>query len=544
MPRSSQPGRLRVLPGFLRAPVLGGTLALAAVVLVGGAGARVALEMRGAAEERSRTDEAARFLTSVLAEMGPDRVRRTRRQPRDVLDDGVRRIRTELAGQPLLQARLFDAMGQVYGDWEIPGRARTLLEAGLGLRLRTLGEDHPAVAESRLHLAVFDHAAGDPGADTLFASAVATLRRHVEPGHPSLRLALLSHGLARRDRGDHAGAEALLREVVDPAHVESPTPGAPGNAGSVSPGAPGDGGSAPAVDATVAEALLHLGEILTVRGSWAEADSLLRDALAVRREIHGEPHAAVAGVLDALGGLALARGDAERAARTFRRALAMRYELFDPEHPDVAGSLRGLALVERARGNPRSAEWLLRRSLAIVAPAFGAGAPEAAELLEPLAAVRRELGDAGEAEALYGEALAIWSARGEHLAHPAEARALLGLAELRLERGEAAAAEPLFREAVAIRARILPAGHWSTAQARGALGAGLTALARRPEAEVHLTEAYETLSRTRGVESPHTREVLGHLVELYDRWEGPEGGDRYDRFATALRVRQRRSAPR
>lgn len=514
---SSATGRVRLV----RAPVVGGTLALAGAVLVGGTVAAAALEIRRAAEERSRDEEATAFLTSILAETGPGNVRRAHPEPRTALDAGVRRIRIELAGRPLLQATLFDAMGQVYGQWDLPDEARTLLEAGRGLRIRMLGEDHPAVAESRLHLAVLDHGEADPGADTLFTSAVATLRRHLEPGHPTLRRALVAHGVALRDRGEHAAAEALLREAVETAPA-APLPG----------------------DATVAEALGHLGRILTVRGSWAEAESLLEEALAARRAVHGDEHPAVADALEALGELDLARGATGAADTTFHRVLALRYRLLDPGHPDVARSLHGLARVERERGNLRSAEWLLRRALVLVGPAYGARSPEAAALMEPLARVRRELGDPVGAEGLYGEALAIWAARGEHLADPAEARALLGLAELRLERGRADAAEPLLREALAIRARMLPRGHWRTAAARGALGAGLTALDRRPEAEGHLTEAYETLSRTRGVEDRHTREVLGHLVELYDRWERPEAGDRYDRFATALRVRQRRSAPR
>lgn len=507
---------------LLRRHRLGLAAALVAAMLVGAGATATAVQANRAEEERGRAEEAATFLTSVLEQLAPEHVRRARVEPRDILDAGVDRIRAELAGRPLLQARLFDAMGEIYQGWELYPDARRLLETGLGLRLRTLGEDHPAVAESRLHLGILAYELRDPGADTFFTSAIATYRRHLEPDHPDLRWALVSYGVALRDEGDHAGAERLFREIIESAGESGP--------------------ASDATDATVAMARTYLGKILTVRGSYAEADSLLHEAVAARQALHAESHPVVADALDALGELQLARGATEAAARTFGRALSIRYDFFDERHPNVGVSLHNLAHVERARGNPGRAEWLIRRSLGIALPAFGEESADVAKLVEPLAEIRGELGDAEEAEALYLEALAIWERRGAHLAHPSKARALLGLAEIRLARGDAQGAEPLLRDAVDLRERMLPAGHWRTAVARGKLGVGLTALDRRPEAETHLTRAYETLSRTRGVEAPHTREVLSHLVELYDGWERPGGGDRYDRLATALRVRQR--APR
>lgn len=501
---------------FLRRHRMGLAAALVVAVLVGAAAAATAVQANRAEVERDRAEEAATFLTSVLEQLGPEHVRRAQVEPRNILDGGVERIRTELAGRPLLQARLFDAMGEVYQYWGLYPDARRLLETGLGLRIRTLGEDHPAVAESRLHLGILGYELSDPGADTFFTSAIATYRRHLEPNHPDLRWALVNYGVALRDRGDYAGAERRFREIIE-----------------------SDGGPADTPDATVAMAQTYLGKILTVRGSYAEADSLLRAAVAARQALHGESHPVVANALDALGELQLARGDTEAAARTFGGALSIRYDFFGESHPDVGVSLHNLAHVERARGNPQRAEWLIRRSLGIALPAFGEESADVAKLVEPLAEIRLELGDAEEAEALYLEALAIWERQAAHLAHPSKARVLEGLAELRLARADAQGAEPLLRDAVELRERMLPAGHWRTAVARGKLGVGLTALDRRPEAEAQLTEAYETLSRTRGVEAPHTREVLTHLVELYDGWERPGGGDRYDRLATALRVRQR-----
>ena len=89
------------------------TLLLAAVVTY--RQAQVADEQRRRAEANlERAEQVATFLTDIFEVSSPDEARGRELKAREVLDQGVRRIRFSLQGDPQLRAELLGTMGRVY----------------------------------------------------------------------------------------------------------------------------------------------------------------------------------------------------------------------------------------------------------------------------------------------------------------------------------------------------------------------------------------------------------------------------------------------
>lgn len=87
--------------------------------------------------------------------------------------------------------------------------------------------------------------------------------------------------------------------------------------------------------------------------------------LAVREEMLGAHHTAVANTLNELGQCAFDAGRTEEAAEHRRRALSIREKRLGVDHPDVAITLHNLGMNACRAGNMERAEKLFRRTLTI-----------------------------------------------------------------------------------------------------------------------------------------------------------------------------------
>ncbi len=88
----------------------------------------------------------------------------------------------------------------------------------------------------------------------------------------------------------------------------------------------------------MAGGLNTLANILYIQGEYAEAETLIRQALLIQRKHLGEEHPEVGQAMNSLGTLLQLQGKYAEAESVFRQALAMRRELLGEEHPEVAAS--------------------------------------------------------------------------------------------------------------------------------------------------------------------------------------------------------------
>ncbi|MGH7318649.1 MAG: tetratricopeptide repeat protein [Candidatus Rokuibacteriota bacterium] len=147
-------------------------------------------------------------------------------------------------------------------------------------------------------------------------------------------------------------------------------------------------------------------------GRFADALPKAQQALALREQVLGPDHLAVAASLNTLGEIYRAHGQFDDAERVHRRALTIREKHLGPGNPDVATTLNNLAMLHNARAVYAEAESLLKRALSIIERARETPQQNRrleAEILENLAKVYRALGRIAEAEEAQAKAMLLWT---------------------------------------------------------------------------------------------------------------------------------------
>lgn len=424
---------------FFRRHRLGMAAAAAFAVVVLGSGIGLSMLYREAVRERERAETISDFLEGLFEVSDPSESPGQTITAREVLDQGRRRISEELSDQPALRADLMNTMGRVYRNLGLYGPARELIEEGLRLRRETLGQSHPAVAESLLNLVFLrGELEGKASTEPLLREVLEIQRRNGWTETLEHAEALGNLGAIHQERGDYGEAERLYRESLALKR----------RLGSE--------------DQDVARSLANLANVLHVQGELEQAERLYRESLALRQALPDD-HPEVAIALSNLGSLLEDRGDVAGAEAVYRDVLARRRKIFGPRHPVVASSLSNLGFVLQARGRHREAEPLYREALSIADESLDPRHPRRAIFLRHLAAALLAQGRAAEAEPLAREALEIFRTKAPGSWRIADAESVLGgcLADL----GRFAEAEPLLlgsyavlsREQEAAGARVAPA---------------------------------------------------------------------------------------
>ncbi|MEM7483308.1 MAG: serine/threonine-protein kinase [Acidobacteriota bacterium] len=423
-----------------------GTVATALALLVLSAGVwRVDQERQRAENERQKAGRVADFVTSLIRSANPgedeaaalfsgDAAARAGREL--LLDEGVRRARRELTGDPQVQSRLLFEIGDAYRQLGAAEKAGALFESALILRRQERPANDVAVAEVLLALcrlrlfegelaaarercreartlaseataggsamgegggrAVFaaainelglvQRAGGDlPGAARYFAAAL-RLRRELEPADPrAVETSLNNLALAHQESGDAAAAEGLLQEVLASRRSR--------------------------LDADhllIAHALNNLASVAQDLGRSGEAAALYREARDRAERSLGREHPFVATLHNNLGALALDQGAVEEARNHFKAALELGRQTRGEGHPEVAGFHHNLAVALHRSGELAAAEAHLATALDIRRQALGVGHPDFAASLFARVAVDLARGEVETAEGALLEARRSW----------------------------------------------------------------------------------------------------------------------------------------
>ena len=247
---------------------------------------------------------------------------------------------------------------------------------------------------------------------------------------------------------------------------------------------------------SVATVLNNLALLLHDTNRIVEAEPLARRALAIDEAAYGERHPAVATNLNNLAMLLKATNRLAEAEPLVRRALAIDEAAYGERHPKVAVDLNNLALLLQDTDRLAEAEPLVRRALAIDEAALGEQHPTVAIRLNNLALLLKATNRLEEAEPLLRRALVIdEAALGEQ--HPTVANDLNNLAILLQDTDRLAEAEPLVRRALAIDEAAFGEQHPTVAIRLNNLALLLKATNRLEEAEPLLRRALEILDSFR-----------------------------------------------
>jgi tetratricopeptide (TPR) repeat protein len=374
---------------------------------------------RRAEVSRRQGDEVVGFLLDLFKVSDPGEARGSSVTARELLDQGARKVRDNLRGQPLIEARLLDTIGQVYLKLGLYGEAGPLLEDALALR-----RQHPAtdldLATSLEHLAQLDLAENKPQAEGLYRQALRLREAKLGHGHPEVAKLLNDLGVLHAMHRDWAQAETLLQEALK---IREATLGP--------------------LHPDVVATLNNLGMVRSSRGDVAGAEALLLRGLAIREQVLPAGHPDLAANLEALGVLYQNDNRFAQAERYHRRALAITEKVLAPDHPRTALILTNLAetLIGMGKENGE-VEALLRRAVRAREARLGPDHPEVGISLADLASLYRDQKRYAEAEPLYRRALAIFEAAYPH-GHPNLKATLRSYARLLRATGRPAAAAEL-----------------------------------------------------------------------------------------------------
>ena len=318
---------------------------------------------------------------------------------------------------------------------------------------------------------------------------------------------------AQRDRAEQAvGLLAELLEDLEPVQARGST---------VDPREMLDRASARVATEMTDQPLLQarlldvLGRVYQMRGFFAEAEPLLREALALRAQHHGAEHPDVADSRYTLAVL-MAETDRHTEAEPLLAAAAATLRLrLGPSHARVASIEIEQALARRAAGDLVGADSILAEAIAILRARADHPLDLATAVLYR-GKVRVELGDTRGAEPLLREALDIRrDLFGDE--HPTVANALDGMGELMRARGDYVAAENAYRQALAIRRLLFPSDHSDVGIGMENVGIALHKQGQNSRAAAMLDSALAVLRPTFGAQHRVVRVAVAYRDSASNR---------------------------
>jgi tetratricopeptide (TPR) repeat protein len=263
----------------------------------------------------------------------------------------------------------------------------------------------------------------------------------------------------------------------------------------------------------LARDLNNLARLLQAMNRLAEAEPLMRRALAIDEQSYSAEHPEVAIHLNNLALLLQETNRLSEAEPLMRRALAIDEQSYGTEHPKVAIRLNNLALLLQDTNRLSRAEPMYRRALAIDEQSFGIDHPSVARALNNLAELLRVTNRLSEAEPMYRRALAI-DEQSFGTEHPEVAIRLNNLALLLKATNRLAEAEPLYRRALAIDKQSFGTEHPKIATKLNNLATLLQATNRLAEAEPLYRRAMVIDEQSYGTEHPKVAIRLNNLAQL------------------------------
>ncbi len=340
--------RMRRFVGRNRVAVAASALAVAALLAALGTAVLQARRAEHQAEQAARQAERAEriraFLASIFEVSAPENARGEPVSARNLLDEGARRVDTELAAEPELRAEMLDLLAGLYRKLGALEPARLLAERSLAQRVELFGAESTASARSEWTL-----------------GWVLANQGEMAPARERLEHAI---GVLDQIEGPDSLAAADAREPLMELTFAASGPKA----------------TRPIVerrlatyrrllgerDVRTALSLGDLGVVLNELGEPAEAERAFRASAAVLDSVlpPNDPRAAFAH--GNLAMLLFERGTLEEAEVEARRSLAIRRTALGDRHPGTAISIGYLTRILIARKALPEAESLAREALAIV----------------------------------------------------------------------------------------------------------------------------------------------------------------------------------
>ena len=306
---------------------------------------RIAEEQRQIAERESATAKAAAdYLVGTFALANPGSEDPEAITALTILQRGAERARTELAGQPVVHARLLDTLGLAYLNLGLFEEGREALTQSTSV----LDAAGPEGASAKLTLALAHLSLGSiDEALAVARQADLSLSKQAERYRDVKARAAIVEGTIRTAAGDTQEGIAAYDRALALYEMEPRT-------GPVK----------------VADAHVNRGLLLSDNGQFTEAEMALQTALDLYRAALGERHRATGQTWFALAQNAFLSGDLGLAASRIEKALAIERQMLKADNPIIADSLSLQGQIYYGQNRFSDGERSLREAIAIYRKAY------------------------------------------------------------------------------------------------------------------------------------------------------------------------------
>ncbi|MBV6522072.1 MAG: Serine/threonine-protein kinase PknD [Gemmatimonadaceae bacterium] len=464
--RARPDSRIYRLRKFTRRHALGLGAAGALALAIAAGVVSTIWQARSARDEARKARETRDFVVDLFRSANPEESPGRDLTARDLVDRGLHRIDSALAGQPAVQQELLGVLGVTYRELGHLPQARTALERAVLLAEQAMGARSSDLAARLTDLGTVLNSAGEyAAADSVLRRAllIHDARNATNSVDHAATLAEIANNM--EDMGDWENAEALHRQILR-TDVSRLGP----------------------QNLDVATDLNNLGVTLDQLNRFEQADSAYRAALDIRRRLLPPEHPALLTVMENLA-VTLAKSGRLAAAESLNRAtLAGRRRVLPAGHPDLAYSLTALAANLEDQGRLLEAEALDREALDIRRRMLGSSHPVTLQTANNLAVLLVRAGRYDSAATLFRDVVQQWSmSYGDADLRTATAINNLGVALVNA--GKVAEGERLVRQALSLRRSALGDSAADVATSRRNLAVALLRRGQFAEAEQQVRAA-------------------------------------------------------
>ena len=266
-------------------------------------------------------------------------------------------------------ARLLFRAGSFLYFHGFHSQSQALHQQALAIREKTLGPEHPGVAESFNALAMLARNQGDyKQAEALHQQALTIREKVLGPEHPETLESLNNLGVLYRTQRMYEQAELLLNRALNTykrslgtEHIKTLTTS------------------------------INLAKLYSEQHKYEKAEQLLKQALATCKQIlvPGDPF--IAHTFNLLARLYFEQGDYERAETLWKQSLALLEKSLGLEHPATAERLNDLAELFFAQGRYSEAQSLCQKALDISEKRLGLEHPDTISYREHLVRIASKI---------------------------------------------------------------------------------------------------------------------------------------------------------
>lgn len=391
---------------------------------------QIAKERNHARREAMKARTVSQYLIGLFKSAKPNHSHGDTVTARQLLDIGKARI-NDLSGQPAVQGRMLEVLGNIYTVLSSPQEGDSLLKKSLRIKRHSYAASEPELASIYYSMATNKHVSGDYERSlTLLDTTLLYQRKMYDGRNPEIAqtLELMSENLRKNGDIDSAytvihRAESMYRSLGD------------------------------TLGKAYLETIMELGAVSVAKGNYRESQKIWQRSLQLSRNLFESPHPQI---LNCLNGLAHAMKELNyypRAESLYHKSLPMTQKLYGKNDINMAVTLNNLAGTYYYQDKYEGADSLYKQSHAILRSVLGPEHPYTISTLYNWANLKSVMHDYEGAENLYRKVINLDEKKFGH-DHPNVASDYSGLANLYADKGRYRKALNLYRESLDIRTSV------------------------------------------------------------------------------------------